>query len=163
MELFRPDIEGDLLYFDLDTIICGDLSDIARVRSLTVLSNFYDMKGIGSGMMFLPESCREPIWNEWIKSPRAHMDEYRNGGDQAFLSQFWKDSADRWQDVLPGQVVSYKVHCKPHVHETAHVPDNARVICFHGYPKPRDLKDEDAAAILVHQGGLALGQDQASA
>ena len=39
-ELFRPDIEGDLLYFDIDTVITGDLKQL-EVGQTTMLSDFY--------------------------------------------------------------------------------------------------------------------------
>lgn len=128
MELFRSDIEGDLLYFDLDTVIVGDLSDIARVKKLTALTSFYDDR-MGSGMMFLPETERPEVWEMWMMH-----EEYRAGGDQEFLEEVWGNRAARWQDELPGQVISYKCHVLPN----SRVPDNARVVCFHGQPKPRN-------------------------
>lgn len=151
MELFRPDIEGDFLYFDLDTVILGDMSDICRVDRLTVLSDFYRMNDpmrIGTGMMFVPEECRESIWNRWSVCPESHRNDFK-GGDQDFIRQFWW-SAQRWQKVLPGQVVSYKVDVQP----TGIIPSDARVMCFHGRPKPRDI---DIECLFIAQGRVAYG------
>lgn len=143
MELYAPWIAGDLLYIDLDTVITGDLSDIAGIKRLTVLSDFYRPERMGSGIMYLPEEERAAIWEAWIADPDKHMEECttpEKWGDQGFLQTHWLDRADRWQDVLPGQVVSYKVHVRePQSHrETGNgrVPDNARVVAFHGKPRP---------------------------
>lgn len=132
MQLFSPEITGDLLYFDLDTVITGPLTDILAVDKLTVLSDFNVPNRMASGMMFIPEDERGYIWEHWIKSPDEHMAQWRGHGDGGFLSQFWEGAA-RWQDLLPGQIVSYKNHCKDMV------PEDARVVCFHGRPRPRDV------------------------
>jgi len=142
MELFRPDIKGDLLYFDLDTLIVGDLSEIASVGCFTMLSDFYHPERLASGMMFLSERDRGAIWDEWIKSPQEIMSKYRGWGDGGFLNDIMPNAA-RWQEVRPGQVVSYKAHVRKaaNTRETGAgaVPKDARVVCFHGNPRPRTL------------------------
>jgi hypothetical protein len=70
------------------------------------------------------------VWAGWIRSPAEHMIRYRVGGDQLLLETHYLHTAARWQDAVPGQVVSYKVHCQKGV------PPDARVICFHGAPRP---------------------------
>lgn len=131
MELFRPDVRGDLLYFDLDTVIHGDLSDIASVFRLTALRDFYRPDGLGSGMMFIPMHARATIWAAWTAKPDRWMGEYRSGGDQAFLEQFWLYEALRWQDIVPGQVVSFKANSEAE-------RSRSRVTCYHGKPKPHE-------------------------
>jgi hypothetical protein len=134
MELFRPDVKGDLLYFDLDTMIVGDLDDILAVDRLTVLSDFNVPDRMASGMMFIPEYERASIWNEWIADPEGHMRAAGGHGDGGFLAKYWA-RAQRWQDIVPGQVVSYKNHVRD-----KGVPAEARVVCFHGRPRPRDIR-----------------------
>lgn len=143
-ELFRPDINGDLLFFDLDTIITGSLKEIGSINGLTLLSDFYHPENVASGMMFLPWFHRGAIWREWMKGPEAHMRRLGGRGDQGLLQEFWNGRAYRWQDMLPGQVVSYKAHVRKseNIHEsgTGAAPEGARVVCFHGKPKPRDVQ-----------------------
>jgi len=135
MELFRPDLRGDFLYMDLDTVIVGPLDDFEGINRLTILRDFYRdgkrlKEGLQSSLMFLPESQRRPPWDDFTVNPALSMALHRGGGDQSLLEPHYIHSADRWQDVLPGQVVSWKVNC-------AHgVPPNARVICMHGKPRP---------------------------
>jgi hypothetical protein len=53
-------------------------------------------------------------------------------GDQGFLQSVLGD-CQRWQDVAGG-IYSYKAHC------SRGVPADARVICFHGKPRPWDVE-----------------------
>lgn len=135
MELFRPrGLRYDMLYFDLDTIIVGDLTDIAKVTGLTTLTDFNVEERIASGMMLLPEACRAEVWDKWIADPAGHMAKFP-GGDGDFLRSIWGQTPARWQNILPGQVVSYKNHVRG-----KGVPADARVVCFHGRPRPREIK-----------------------
>lgn len=134
MELFAPEMGGDFLFMDLDTVLVGPLDDILARNKLTVLTDFYrdgvNLKdGIGGGLIYLPERERAQIWGEFTVNPALSM-RMNPRGDQHFFEHFWKQKADRWQKVLPGQVVSYKVHCQ------SGVPPEARVVCFHGKPRP---------------------------
>jgi hypothetical protein len=145
MEIFRPDIAGDFLYFDLDTVIVGDLSDIARIRQLTMLTDFFVPSYLASGVMYLPWFERGDVWKKWIKGPEAHMRTQLGHGDGGFLRDHWKDRPTRWQDELPGQIISYKAHVRKPQHPTMEkgngaIPDNARVVCFHGTPRPRNVR-----------------------
>jgi hypothetical protein len=135
MELFRPDIIGDLLYFDLDTIITGDLSDMAEIGRLTIMRDVYRPEGLQSSVMYIPHDSKQAVWDRFNGNPDRYMAECGGGGDQAFLETLWLGEAAIWQDELPGQVQSYKVADMA----TNGVPDNCRAAVFHGQPKPRAL------------------------
>lgn len=140
MALFEPKHRGDILYFDLDTIIVGDLSDIASVGCLTMLSDFFVPSRLASGVMYLREDDRAAVWEEWIKNPDEIMRKYRGWGDGGFIADVLPHAA-RWQEILPGQIFSYKAHIrKPKTSQekgNGSIPPDARVICFHGSPRPR--------------------------
>jgi hypothetical protein len=136
LELFRPDIKGDILFMDLDTVLVGPLDDILKQRRCTMLRDFYrdgvrKKEGLQSSLMFLPEAGRAPVWADWIANPTKHMADHARGGDQVFLEKHYLASAQRWQDAVPGQVVSWKVNCKYGI-----VAPGARIVCFHGQPRP---------------------------
>lgn len=140
MEMFRPDIKGDILYFDLDTLVLKSLRDIVGVDRLMLLRDFYRdgvrrTEGLQSSVMMLPESYRRNVWEIFAADPRGHMGRHMHGGDQRFLEEFWMQTAGRWQDVLPGQIVSLKVHCQHGI------PATARVVCAHGRPKFWELPE----------------------
>lgn len=135
MELFRPDIGGDIFFIDLDTIICDDISDLLAVGDLTMLSDFYKLERPASGLMYLPKSYRNDVWNRFCKNSIGYMSKHKQGGDQEFLATCFGSRALRWQDVFPGRVVSYKAQ---RVAQEG-MPEGAGVLCFHGVPKPRSL------------------------
>lgn len=136
MELFRPDIRGALFYIDLDCVVVGDLSDLVAIRGPAIMRDVYRPDGLQSSIMAIPARAKKEIWQAFIADPQANMDactvRWSKWGDQGFIEGFWLDKAKRFQDELPGQVLSYKAD---NVARTG-VPEGARVIVFHGRPRP---------------------------
>lgn len=131
MGMFSPDVRGDFLYLDLDTVLVGNIDDLF-IGKLTVLTDLNVPGDMASGIMFVPEADREEIWRNWIADPDYHIRQQAGHGDGGFLSQFWKNKAARWQNEFPGRIVSFKNDCKQEA------PQGASVICYHGQPRPRD-------------------------
>lgn len=135
MEVFK--LEGPVLFIDLDTLVIDNMADIAdqaRAPEFTTLRDFYRENGLGSGLMAWNVPMRwlyeqfAAVADETIKSDRGH-------GDQGFIERSVMPSqVARWQNRLPGQVVSYKAHgCDKEI------PPRARIICLHGKPKFHDM------------------------
>lgn len=139
LEIMRPDIEGDVLFMDLDTVLVGDITPLAEIGKTTVLRDFYNGgECIGSGLMYITAADRARAWAEFIKDPAHHMARCVTSmcwGDQGFLQPIFKD-AQRWQDVLPNAVVSFKCSGK------AKPKPDCRVACFHGNPRPWHVDKE---------------------
>lgn len=137
LNLFDPElIPGDLLYLDLDTVVLGDLAPLERVGSTTMLSDFYHPQRPASGLMYIAQGDKAAVWSAWLKDPEAHMRRCvttQCWGDQGFLAGVL--TPKRWQQILPGAVVSYKVHCRQSV------PPDAVVVCFHGQPRPWSVNE----------------------
>jgi hypothetical protein len=134
LELFSDIIVGDVLYFDLDTVIVGDIGKL-NVGKTTLLSDFYRPHLLASGLMYIRQEDKAAIWKAFCVNPQLHMVKHKRFpliGDQGFLNGRIK--AQRWQDVLPGAVVSYKAHCRHGL------PEGASVVCFHGKPRPWQIK-----------------------
>lgn len=137
LELFDPELRGDFLFMDIDTVIVGPLDDIGRVKKLTMLRDFYRdgkklKEGLGGGLMYLTEEARKEPWKYFSEHPASYMRTYARG-EQHLLETYWLNKADRWQDEVPNQVVSWKVHC------SKGIPLDARIICFHGKPRPWEV------------------------
>lgn len=137
MELFRPDIKGDILFFDLDTEIVGDISHYTNLDATHVLNDFYwPKRSIGSGMMYIKQKDKKKVWDHFS----ANFDQIikENRGDQDYLNRFFFQNAKRWQHEFPNEIFSYKKHVKRHDNhfEGGFDKDNARVICYHGKPRP---------------------------
>lgn len=141
MEMFRPDIEGDILYLDLDSSVVGDITAMASVERLTLMRDAYRPGGLQSSAMLVPKADRKAIWQSWTADPVYWMNRYRLGGDQAFLERFWLSRAERWQETLPGCLASYKAEiCRGRSPDLA--PDavtlaaTLKLVVFHGRPRP---------------------------
>lgn len=149
IELFRPGLfRGPVVYFDLDTLILGDVSDLASYRGpFAMLSDFYAPKMAASGVMaWTPGLHTEAIYHAFVKqSSQGHVPNGR--------SDYWyaknAPKPERLQDLFPGQIVSFKAHAK------AGAPAGARVLCFHGKPRPND-----PAAGWAHQAWSELVRPQ---
>ena len=138
IEAFR--IPGPCLYIDLDTVIVGDLApllEIAKSTVFTVLRDFNPHQRVmGSGLMAWVDSLGHLYETFRDVGPEKYMAENstpRWFGDQGFIERTtdgFKTPRAYWQDQLPGAVVSYKKHCADGV------PPGARVVCFHGKPRP---------------------------
>src|SRR6188472_2408456 len=127
VELFRAGLFPDglrILYLDLDTVVLGNLAPLlARRERFLALEDFYRhppqfARGLGSGLMAW--TAGDPLVTGWhdafAADPVPYMREAGTGGDQRYLETSltiggtW-DQVSFWQDVCPGAIVSYKVHC----------------------------------------------------
>lgn len=150
IELFK--LSGPVLYFDLDTAIVGDLSDIAAQAlqyDFTVLRDFYRLgDGVGSGVMSW-NGLLLHLYERFLERPEQWRKQLGGRGDQGFIeASILSPGMVRWQDRLPGQIVSYKIHCCGVSPVTgrrteAGIPANARAVCLHGHPKFADMPAND--------------------
>lgn len=132
VELFSEVFDGTVLYFDLDTVIAGDLNELAAFpHRFTMLRDFGSWGVPNSGLMAWNGDYTK-LYTEFAKNPEQYMAEYVRAprlGDQAYISEHQKPY-DLWQDVFPDKIFSYKKHCREKPR-----PEDARVVCFHGEPK----------------------------
>lgn len=132
LEMFGPLLRGDVLMLDLDTVVRE--MPLMPTRT-TVLRDFTQPDVIGSGFMFVTATDRARCWEAFKRDPvgiMASCTKWPRWGDQGFLMDHLA-AAQRWQDVA--KVYSYKVHCR------SGVPSDAQVVCFHGKPRPWDVRD----------------------
>lgn len=140
--LWRPGLfDGRVLYFDLDTAFVGDLSDIASYSGPFAMMNDLGLPVGGreygaSGVMAWTASDRltRDIYETFSRVSEGAMRNRPTAGDQHWIA----GSVEKWdclRALYPGQIVSWKLH----VQRIGTVPKNARVVCWHGYPKPWDI------------------------
>jgi len=116
-----------IIYLDLDTVITGPLDDIVKYNSdFAILRDFYYAHGLGSGVMMW-HGDHSRIWDSWVKAGMPQI----NGGDQGWI-QLHVKNPDILQELYPQSFVSYKAHAKKMF------PKGAKVVCFHGEPRPHD-------------------------
>lgn len=125
IELFTPGLFSELVvYFDLDTIIRGDISVFADMPfAFGALRDFYRPRGLGSGVMaWMPSPETERVYLDYAANPRDMV-----GGDQTLIEHFFPNAA-RLQTVYPGLIASWKA-------DRPTSDSGANVVCFHGEPK----------------------------
>lgn len=149
MELFS--LPGPVIAMDLDTAIVGDLTPLAEfvptlnLNQLAMLTDFYFPEKPASGLMawsgdigLIAEKFTARLAGR--HGFQRHADHFRLNcggksyrGDQDIIPEL-APSIIRIQDHVPG-IYSYKVHLRG----TNGLPDDARIVCFHGHPRPREL------------------------
>lgn len=156
IELFRPDIEEDLFYLDLDTVITGDITAIleSKPANFTMLRDFYHPQYLMSSVMWIPARDKAKIWTAFWKDPKGWMKncvttEY--WGDQGFLRKVMGDDTPCFNDIFPDWLKSYKanilkVGTSPfattrYSKGDGTLPADCRMVIFHGNPRPRNVKE----------------------
>ena len=136
LRLFKKGMfEGRVMFLDLDTLITGNIDDIASYDgSFATLRDFWRPKGLGPAVMLWNTEAELGIWEEFEASDFRMTDPR---GDQAFLENLnqgrFAKQIDILQDLYPGRFVSYKEHC------TNGIPEGASVCCFHGKPRVHEV------------------------
>lgn len=136
IELFKAGLfDGYRVFFlDLDTVVVGNIDHILKCETeFMALKDFYGHYTMGSGLMMWDGDAVPPVYTRFMVDP-ARIIRNTVGGDQVFIG----DTVSRleyFQDVFPGEIVSYKVHCRNST------PPNAKIVCFHGEPKPHNISD----------------------
>lgn len=135
-------INDQIFYFDLDTVIVGDLDEIFEYTGkFMLLRDFYRINGYGSGLM----SWRPPAVHHMFKN-YTHGHKARHG-DQGWCEEQYPN-ADLWQEQYPEKVISYKVHIRgkgiitnPKFTKYGGSLNTASIVCFHGRPLPHEIKE----------------------
>ena len=125
MEIMRPDIKGDWLYMDMDTLVTGDIQPLLDVGEFAMLGDYYRPL-LESGVLYLTEEIRAEIWALWIQDPERWMQEYRGDGD--FLRSHFGHKAKDLRQLVSG-LHSYKVNGKR---------KDTRLLIYHGQPRPHE-------------------------
>lgn len=132
LELFRPGLfRGRVLYLDLDTSVVGSLDEIASYAGPFAMIDdwVHDWLGASGVMAWEPGEHTESIYTEFCRMAEGAMRSHR--GDQNWIS-----GAVEWEplrELYPGQIVSRWVECE------GGVPPDARIVCWHGTPKPASI------------------------
>lgn len=155
LALFKDGVfpDGDrIVYFDLDTAIVGSLDDIIKYNSeFAILKDFYRPGGLQSSMMmWCAGSKAVRFWDKFNSWGRVEIE----GGDQAMIEDILDGDQlfqeDLLQDLYPQCFVSYKVHSR------SMFPSGAKVVVFHGLPRPHEVISGWVPEVWKIGGGTTL-------
>ena len=141
MQIFDPaHFQGNLLYFDLDTVIAGNLDWIRNcdpanfwcVKDFLYLQSYEGWHSINSSMMWFNTQRMAPVWHQFQE---LGAQGYR--GDQDFLQAHV--GSRRYFDT--NRVVSWRWQaCRG-------IEPDASVLVFHGQPKPHEVTDPEIVTL----------------
>lgn len=149
LALFKEGLfpDGDrILYIDLDSVITSGLDDIIKYDGeFAILRDFYRPEGMQSSVMAWKANGHSwIIWEAWVRNGMP-KDEY---GDQRWIERMV--NPDYWQDLYPNCFVSYKIHA------AFDIPKCAKIVVFHGEPRPHEVKDGWMPFVWKIGGGTTL-------
>lgn len=134
-EIFRPDLPfGRVLYIDLSSSVVGSLNEMASQPGIVITKDWYRGTPSQSVLLYTVGDFTA-VWDAFIVNcdywmEKGNQMEAPDYGDQTMLNYVAHPPLEYWQDCLPGLLVSDKVHS---------VPPGARIVQFHGKPKPHEL------------------------
>lgn len=134
-------LEGRVLILDLDTVVTGNLNEIASYRGDFCVRAWF--KGIpknewvpdGDMIAFEANSKTAKHIDYHFNTYLNHLEVLYEGRERLVLKKFVPNS-DMWQKLYPGQIVSYKNDC------LKGLPENARLVSFHGDPRPHVVQEK---------------------
>jgi len=157
VQLFNPvHHTGSMLYFDLDTVIVGNIDWLWQVPSnrFWAARDFkYLMKrskfAINSSVMWFDPEVYKAVYTEFdvkdvTSNPRCPWP-----GDQDYIYEKVKESVSfystaqilsyRWQVSQGGYDFRFRKHKDPGAASV--IPPEASILVFHGSPNPHEVKD----------------------
>lgn len=116
------------VYFDLDTVIRGDISPLFLYdHRFTMLRDFYHPKFPASGVMAW-QGDYSYLHSQWSMGKEPEYKKTGNWGDQGWLADELSVKPELFQELFPETFASYKVGYT-----------SEPVICFHGKPRPHNV------------------------
>ena len=157
LQVFNPEHhEGNLLYFDLDTVVVRDISWITKldanyvwgIRDFKCLQN-PRIATLNSSIMWWNVRRYAWVWNQFKTTDITSLSS-KYPGDQDYLyatlghnriRYFNEEQIKSWRwQCLDG---GYDFHARKHFApgQGTYIDGNTSVLVFHGYPKPHDIVD----------------------
>jgi len=165
MHLFNPEHHtGDLLYFDLDTVIVRDLSWVAQlpsdyfwgIRDFRYLQRA-TYQTINSSAMWFNVSEFSYVWDQFLKDGVSTIAS-KFQGDQDYITKvidynrrrYFDDKyfeSYRWQCLDGGYDFQYRKHKAPGT--GVRIAGDTAVVVFHGKPKPHEVTAQEIVTLWV--------------
>jgi len=135
-----------VFYLDLDTVIVDNIDHIVCGigQPFVALRDFYHMFTLQTGLLCWENGKFDHIYQRFL--PRMHYFASPEIGDHVWIGENCTKTPEFFQDLHGNQVVSYKKDCK-----NGKLPPNAKIVCFHGNPRPHTVTDRFVSDNWMYQ------------
>jgi hypothetical protein len=140
LEIFR--LPGPVVYFDLDTMIVGDITDIITHPHIFTTGENWGATSPAERVMgsaFMAWDGATDLSHLDVAITKDVDDKYSASkmrwGDQGYIQDHLGAGFDSIDDLFPRRFVSYKIHVRPQ----GRVPEGASIVAFHGRPRPAQV------------------------
>lgn len=131
-----------IVQMDLDVVITGDLVPLFdRGEDFCAFGDTARNTHYNGSLIMLRTGTRKEVWDSFdpIKSPKITRAAGIVGSDQAWISYILGGDEKKWGPA--DGVYSWRCHLEP---QRGLLPDNARVVIFHGRSDPWDSAIRDS-------------------
>lgn len=150
-------LQGTVLFFDLDIVITSNIDDLIHYKpgEFCILRDLQNPHTYNSSVFRLAVGSQTAVWSDFIK--RKDDITQTLWGDQDWISEKI-NTAQIWPQDW---VLSYKKQCNARAKHSygaigkilrkkgllqtqgqAQLPNNCKVVIFHGRPNPEDVQDK---------------------
>ncbi len=157
LKAFAPEIAAVLgerfVWMDLDTVVVGDLAPLFDRPEDFVIWGETDPRSFYNGsMVLMTAGARRQVWDDFDpkQSPMVAKRAGRFGSDQGWISYRLGPHEATWG--RDDGVYSYRVHIAPNGNR---LPENARVVMFHGKEDPWGRRAQQVPWVREHWGVAA--------
>ncbi len=137
IEIFR--YRGHVLYLDLDTIILENINSLAGAILALPKDQFLMLKAMNRARRWASGIMGWSGDFSWIYDQFKYRQHLRQWDQDYIIAKLLAENIEikYVQDYQPG-IYSYKHHCL----EKGQPPDEAKIILFHGKPRPHQCDEE---------------------
>lgn len=115
-----------IVYFDLDVVIIGDLTELVETKGII---RDWNRPGFNSSVMVWDHGEHERVWSYFSAGVMAEFE-----GDQDWIAAC-ADGDDPWELFPREWFVSYRAHALDYP------PRGCKAVIFHGKPDPHEVTD----------------------
>lgn len=134
-------LRGRVLLLDLDTVITGSIDEIASYDGqFCVLEDLWRPGRAGGGVIAFEAgdpALERMLWRPIARDVAPVMAATK--GQERFWLRQQLPWVDFWQSLYPGQIADAKPKSKIR-RIIRQVPEGARMVCFHGNPRPHETR-----------------------
>lgn len=147
LSLFNPRYNFKRMFaIDLDVIILKNIDHMLTLNSEICVRSAFKSKKLWKPdgdlqLIDMTKKRRYEIWN-FITRNKRKIEKETRGKERRFYDYYSKTlfpNIKFFQKEFPGEIKSFKQH---KINHTKIVPDEAKIVTFHGKPKPHECMDE---------------------